>query len=67
MFFTNEDYKIMKQNNWSTSYVENVLKEYALDYGLSFDEVCQIFQMYGVNELFDGVMIACEDFSEMFE
>lgn len=63
--FSDEDYKIMTKNNWSIKYVERVLQNYASDYGLSLEEVDQIFSFYGVNELFDGIPIACEDMSDM--
>ena len=64
-FFTNEDYKIMKENGWSVNYVIETLEDYADEYDLMKSEVATVFRFFGASELFDGVRIGCEDLSNM--
>lgn len=64
-YFNDMDYEIMKRHNWTTDFVEDILTEYSKEYNLSLSEVEDIFNLYGVNELFDGIPMACEEYAKM--
>ena len=63
--YTSEDYAVMERNDWPVEYVNQTLEDYCFDYELTLYDISTILQVYGVNELFDSIPIACEDFYNM--